>query len=90
MLLCARKSKVQQRSWGVNGKEVVELGRRGIHIGRAVFLFEKILRLESILAERDERIDLRSALRGNETSEQSYGRKQQRDRCECEGIGSRH
>ena len=71
LLLCARKSKVQQRGWGVNGKEVVELGRRGIHIGRAVFLFEKILRLESILAERDERINLRGALRGNETSKQS-------------------
>jgi hypothetical protein len=88
--LCARKSKVQQRSWGVNGKEVVELGRRGIHIGRAVFLFEKMLRLESILAERDERINLRGALRGDETSKQGNGCKQQRDRCECEGIRRRH
>jgi hypothetical protein len=43
-LLCARESKVQERSWGVNGKEVVELAWRGIHIGRANFLCKRMLR----------------------------------------------
>jgi hypothetical protein len=66
--MCARESKVQERSWGVNGKEVVELAWRGIHIGRANFLCKRMRRLESVLAERDKRIHLRGALRWNETS----------------------